>query len=181
MRSVAASAGSKGIILLFLMSILPVPLNVLGEHQVVLERPPSRAPPPLPVANATVSLWLANPGVLPSPTEGSEGELISDADLCIIGSGITGVSAAYHLAQTFATGEHNLKDNRAPLKVAILEAREFCKRIIICDDLLSDVLLCRFWCNRCIDFLLSTLVSPLTIWQVETGVTSWPSTPVSLT
>lgn len=49
--------------------------------------------------------------------EGSDGPLINDADLCIIGSGITGISAAYHIS----------KMSEKPMKLVILEARDFCK------------------------------------------------------
>lgn len=111
------------------MSVLPVPLNVRGEHQAVLELPTTRPAPTLPVANATESFWLRSPGVYPSPTEGSDGPLTSDADICIIGSGITGISAAYHLAQSYADRGNDAE--RKPLKVVVLEAREFCQWIYL--------------------------------------------------
>lgn len=59
----------------------------------------SRASASLPVPNPTKSFWIDTPGANPLAKEGSEGILTSDADVCIIGSGITGVSAAYHLAE----------------------------------------------------------------------------------
>jgi glycine/D-amino acid oxidase-like deaminating enzyme len=51
--------------------------------------------------------------------------LTEDADICIIGSGITGVSAAYHLAKQL---EPKIAGNDVNLvrKVVILEARDFC-------------------------------------------------------
>ncbi|KAG6851625.1 hypothetical protein H0H87_000225, partial [Tephrocybe sp. NHM501043] len=52
--------------------------------------------------------------------EGSEDDLTADADVCIIGAGITGVSSAYHLAKSLIEKEGK------GLKVAILEARDFC-------------------------------------------------------
>ena len=109
-------------LLLNSMSDLPVPLNVRAEHQAVLERPTSKPPPTLPVANGTQSFWLRNPNVYPPPAHGSEDALTNDADICIIGSGITGVSAAYHLARSFS-GD---KAPKEPVKAVILEAREFC-------------------------------------------------------
>ena len=103
------------------MSPLPVPLSVHAQHQTVLETLTTRPRATLPVENSTESFWLRSPNVSPSPTHGSEGPLTTDADICIIGSGITGVSAAYHLAQLAANG-----GQQTPITVAILEAREFC-------------------------------------------------------
>ncbi|KNZ78587.1 hypothetical protein J132_11157 [Termitomyces sp. J132] len=75
----------------------------------------------LPVVNSTRSFWIDTPGANPLAKEGSDGELSVDADVCIIGSGITGVSAAYHLAKGLdARG-------RGPSKTVILEARDFCQ------------------------------------------------------
>ncbi|KAF9068891.1 FAD dependent oxidoreductase [Rhodocollybia butyracea] len=70
----------------------------------------------LPVPNPTKSFWIDSPDANPLATEGSTGILPQEADICIIGSGITGVSVAYHLAAR----EHR------PLKLVILEARDFC-------------------------------------------------------
>ncbi|KAI0351289.1 FAD dependent oxidoreductase [Trametes cingulata] len=111
------------------MSALPVPLNVLAHQQAVLERPldPARPPPPapLPVPNPTKSFWLDSaPDANPLAKEGSDGPLTHDADIAIIGSGITGVSAAYHLARILA--ERDDADRTTPLKIVILEARDFC-------------------------------------------------------
>ncbi|KAG6889551.1 hypothetical protein C0995_016678 [Termitomyces sp. Mi166 len=83
---------------------LPAPSHTLG----------------LPVPNSTHSFWINSPGANPLAKEGSEDDLILNADICIIGSGITGVSAAYHLARSLAAREG------APSKVIILEARDFC-------------------------------------------------------
>ncbi|KIP02321.1 hypothetical protein PHLGIDRAFT_112157 [Phlebiopsis gigantea 11061_1 CR5-6] len=104
------------------MSLLPVPLNVRAEHQAVLELPTDKPRATLPVPNPTQSFWLRDPGVQPAPAHGSTGELTSEADVCIIGSGITGVSAAYHLAKAVArAGEQGTS-----LSVVVLEARDFC-------------------------------------------------------
>ena len=67
-----------------------------------------------------------DPNILPSPKHGSEGLLTDDADICIIGSGITGTSTAYHLAKAFSKGGI-VEDLDRPVKAIILEAREFCE------------------------------------------------------
>jgi len=74
----------------------------------------------LPSVNASKSFWLDTPGANPLADVGSTGDLTGDADICIVGSGITGVSAAWHLA-------HNLKGREAKARVVILEARQFCE------------------------------------------------------
>ena len=91
----------------------------LGLHDLLQESfqaAPSESP--FPVHNATRSYWMAGvPGVNPLAREGSSGPLTTDADVCIIGSGITGVSVAYHLSELM---------DKDPLSVVILEARDFC-------------------------------------------------------
>jgi glycine/D-amino acid oxidase-like deaminating enzyme len=62
--------------------------------------------------------------------EGSDGPFTGDADICIIGSGITGVSAAYHLALAAERGDLPRADNSGPLRVVILEARDFCEAFL---------------------------------------------------
>lgn len=115
-----------------IMAALEIPLAI---HARQLEQAVLAAPPPtcytrasLPVPNATKSFWIHNldAGQSPSLIEGSEGGLTSDADVCIIGSGITGVSAAYHLANLFATHESEEVEKAEKAKVVVLEAREFC-------------------------------------------------------
>ncbi|KAE9401989.1 FAD dependent oxidoreductase [Gymnopus androsaceus JB14] len=66
--------------------------------------------------------WLdSTPNANPLAKEGSTGPLSTEeADVCIIGSGITGVSVAYHLANAVDRAKQE------PLKVVILEARDFC-------------------------------------------------------
>lgn len=78
-------------------------------------------PAGLPVPNPSRAFWThGEPDCNPLAREGSDGPLASDADVCIIGSGITGVSCAYHLAQLQGRHDH-------PLKIVILEARDFCQ------------------------------------------------------
>ncbi len=67
--------------------------------------------PGLPVPNPTLPFWT-----VPKSKISSEGKkLPEDADIVVIGSGITGASVAYYL----------LSKNSA-LKVVILEARDVC-------------------------------------------------------
>jgi hypothetical protein len=79
----------------------------------------------LPVANPTISYWTHGPNgahphdANPFADYGSTGALANDADVCIIGAGITGVSAAYHLSKMWPR-------ERMPLKTVVLEARDFC-------------------------------------------------------
>ncbi|KAH9964389.1 FAD dependent oxidoreductase [Lactifluus volemus] len=75
-----------------------------------------------PVANPTRSFWTdATPGVNRLARAGSTGPLTVDADICIIGSGITGVSVAYHLSKLFGDDT-----SQGKLSIVILEARDFC-------------------------------------------------------
>ncbi|KAG6809057.1 hypothetical protein H0H92_001768 [Tricholoma furcatifolium] len=78
----------------------------------------------LPVANSTHSFWINTPGANPLAREGSEGALTGDADVCIVGAGITGVSAAYHLARAFAN--ETREGGEGPVRAVVLEARDFC-------------------------------------------------------
>jgi len=74
----------------------------------------------LPVEHPTKSFWLDTPGANPLADEGSKGPLSEKADVCIIGSGMTGSSAAWHISNLF-------KGASDPLSVVVLEARKFCK------------------------------------------------------
>ena len=115
-----------------LTTSLPFPLTPYQEPHDALAGLKDTKPSPLPVSNPTRSFWLDSaPGVNPLAKEGSTGPLTSDADLCIIGSGITGISAAYHIARLVEN--RSCADSRAPLKVVILEARDFCKLLLSAD------------------------------------------------
>ncbi|KAF8880122.1 FAD dependent oxidoreductase-domain-containing protein [Mucidula mucida] len=99
------------------MQPLSVPIHQLEKSEDVFKSL-SYADHPvssLPVANPTKSFWIDSPGANPLAKEGSVGDLTVEADVCIIGSGITGISAAYHLSK------------KAGLKVVVLEARDFCR------------------------------------------------------
>ncbi|KAI0262357.1 FAD dependent oxidoreductase [Gloeopeniophorella convolvens] len=95
----------------------------LKDHvvsQTVLSFPLSAS---LPVPNATRSFWLdGTPDANPLARVGSQGPLSTDSDICIIGSGITGVSVAYHLSKLF----QSTSAQESPPSVVILEARDFC-------------------------------------------------------
>ncbi|KAI0032695.1 FAD dependent oxidoreductase [Vararia minispora EC-137] len=108
------------------MSIaLPVPLNQDHHVQHALETWPDRGPASLPVPNPSKSFWIdSSPDANVLAVEGSNGPLTTDVDVCIIGSGITGVSVAYHLAKLVqAKSEFGLK---SPVHAVVLEARDFC-------------------------------------------------------
>ncbi|KAJ7181107.1 FAD dependent oxidoreductase-domain-containing protein [Mycena filopes] len=80
----------------------------------------------LPHPDPTHSFWTHSPGANPLAGEGSTGALTDEADVCIIGSGITGVSAAYHLANAIADGTFPAPSEDTQLRAVILEARDFC-------------------------------------------------------
>ncbi|KAG6856519.1 hypothetical protein H0H87_003607 [Tephrocybe sp. NHM501043] len=77
----------------------------------------------LPVSNSTHSFWINTPGANPLAKEGSEGDLTPTADVCIIGSGITGVSSAYYIAKAL-----DAHDGRQA-KAIIIDARDFCQKL----------------------------------------------------
>ncbi|KAK7456396.1 hypothetical protein VKT23_010644 [Stygiomarasmius scandens] len=83
------------------------------------QRLQSHPPAGLPVSNPTKSFWINTPNANPLASEGSDGPLTREADVCVIGSGMTGISAVYHLARTLGDVDHKLD-------VVVLEAREFC-------------------------------------------------------
>ncbi|KAG1722482.1 FAD dependent oxidoreductase [Suillus lakei] len=110
---------------------MPVNPQILGklEHsQKVLEMPPSEHPTPpakLPSRNPTHSFWIdSSPDANPLAGEGSQDPLPSEADVCIIGAGITGVGVAYHLIELLNNASLSLEH---PLKIVVLEARDFCQ------------------------------------------------------
>lgn len=101
---------------------VPVPLH---QHAVEEERFASfwQESVPLPFPNPTKSFWThGEPNANPLAAEGSYGEFTADADIVIIGSGITGVGAAYHLGEMLPNG--------MDVKIVILEARDFCELLV---------------------------------------------------
>lgn len=79
----------------------------------------------LPVPGPTKSFWThGTADANPLAAEGSEGPLTSEADVCIVGSGIAGTSVAYHLSNLVKTARI---DVGTPVSAVILEARDFCK------------------------------------------------------
>ncbi|KAL1678364.1 FAD dependent oxidoreductase [Schizophyllum commune] len=100
------------------MPVLSTVLNPFEDSQAVFTSPHAEGfkPAGLPYPNPSKSFWIdSSPDANPLAREGSEGELTFDSDVCIIGSGMTGVSAAYALSK-----------QTPGLKVVILEARDFC-------------------------------------------------------
>ncbi|KAF7985817.1 hypothetical protein HWV62_476 [Athelia sp. TMB] len=142
-QNLKASHLRRALLLLRLAALsmsVTVPLNQLKTEQSVLNRPTTHGPAHLPVPNPSKSFWVdSSPDPSPLRLEGSSGDLTDEADVCIIGSGITGniktagwslrvasylnhgVGVAHHLSQAVATSRI-----KAGLKVVILEAREFC-------------------------------------------------------
>lgn len=106
------------------MATLPVHLNEWVNQQKIFSIDHSNPKPAgLPSPCPTRSFWAdSSPGANPLAREGSTGPLTSDADVCIIGSGMTGVGVAYHLSEAIETNV----ERQSPLKVVILEARDFC-------------------------------------------------------
>ncbi|THU98084.1 DAO-domain-containing protein [Dendrothele bispora CBS 962.96] len=88
----------------------------LSTHQPTSEHPPAS----LPVSNPTKSFWINTPNANPLANEGSQGALTKEADVCVIGSGMAGISAVYHMANA-VVGHSERK-----LEAVVLEAREFC-------------------------------------------------------
>lgn len=81
----------------------------------------SRPSVALPHENPTKSFWThGSADANPLAAEGSDGPMTTDADIVIIGSGITGVGAAYHLSELAPA-------KNLPLNIVIIEARDFCE------------------------------------------------------
>jgi len=79
------------------MPNISVPLKQWATQQSVFNRPIAHPPAGLPVPNPTRSFWINSaPDSNPLASEGSEGPLTKDADVCIIGSGITGAIFRSH-------------------------------------------------------------------------------------
>lgn len=85
----------RSILLLSLSTLsisVTIPLNQLPTSQFPLHRSTAHGPANLPVPNPSKSFWIdSSPDANPLRAEGSTGSLTDDADVCIIGSGITGM------------------------------------------------------------------------------------------
>lgn len=122
------------------MSTFPLPLDSYAEFEALFQASTASGPASLPVASPTKPFW-SHPGLSkdwpirddgsdpegakstnPYARSGSEGALTEEADLVIIGSGITGVSIALELSRLVR------KVDNQRMKVVILEARDFCTR-----------------------------------------------------
>jgi NADH dehydrogenase FAD-containing subunit len=78
----------------------------------------------LPSLNSTTSFWLdLPPEDSPLADVGSTGSLTQDADICVIGSGITGVGVVWHLVKDL---QGSLEEG-TKMQIVLLEARQFCK------------------------------------------------------
>jgi hypothetical protein len=106
----------------------------------------------LPVPNPTCSFWIDTPV---ADSLATEGNIPTDADICIIGSGATGVSSAYHLANDFALDGDS---DRSPIKAVILEAREFCEHCQPPNIYYHRVRSSRLWGDRSIALLARKLL-----------------------
>jgi hypothetical protein len=86
-------------------------------------------PAKLPSDNTTRSFWIdSSSDANPLAGEGSQDPLPSEADVCIIGAGITGVGIAYHLVELLNDASFSIEH---PLSIVILEARDFCQSVPI--------------------------------------------------
>ncbi|KAF7356163.1 DAO domain-containing protein [Mycena venus] len=113
--------------ILGLASALSVPYSSDSNPDAIQTAFHVHKPADLPHTDPTHSFWTHSPGANPLAGEGSTGALTDEADVCIIGSGITGVSAAYHLANAVQKGTFPILDAKQKLRAVILEARDFCK------------------------------------------------------
>ncbi|KAJ7625753.1 FAD dependent oxidoreductase [Roridomyces roridus] len=110
------------LLLVGLASALTVPLA--GEQAPF--RLDTNAPADLPYEHSTPSFWMLGPNANPLAEAGSTGAFTDAADVCIVGSGMTGTSAAYHLANAVEGGRFPLPEGKERLRAVVLEARDFC-------------------------------------------------------
>lgn len=101
-----------------------VPVGRHDEHDELIEtlEVPDKLQDVLPVSDPTPSFWLdiANDPEYDLAKSASTGPLTQDAEICIIGSGSSGISAVYHLARLLKDSDISKTD------VVLLEARDFC-------------------------------------------------------
>jgi hypothetical protein len=102
----------------FAQAILSNPAIPIEDRQQALDR--AFSDPGLPTAHPTSSFWLRTPH--PEIAQAQSTELPSEAEVVIIGSGVTGTSIARTLLKSRKPG----KDTKARPAVVILEARDVC-------------------------------------------------------
>lgn len=112
------------VVLLSCLLLVPVFITALGDPNEPGVNGPRVS---LPSLNSTTSFWLdLPPEERPLANVGSTGSLTQDADICVIGSGITGVGVVWHLVKNL---QDSLEDS-PKTKIVLLEARQFCKVIL---------------------------------------------------
>ncbi|PWN23695.1 FAD dependent oxidoreductase [Microstroma glucosiphilum] len=99
-------------------------LAVKRATEVAFDSAPTE-PAPLPCPHPLPSYWTQTSSE-PGPAQGvftpQDGvDMEPEVDVAIIGAGITGISAAYHLANRLTP-----RYDGQPIKVVVLEARDFC-------------------------------------------------------
>ncbi|KLU91541.1 hypothetical protein MAPG_10059 [Magnaporthiopsis poae ATCC 64411] len=114
-------------------SLVTVLKTLEADFSAVAKR--AKAPPPLPHAAPTQPFWLLDPPH-PELVDIQSQELPHEAEVVIIGSGITGAAVARSLLQSAQSqrqklpGEHDEHDEAVPRKglprVVVLEARQLC-------------------------------------------------------
>ncbi|SPO26403.1 uncharacterized protein UTRI_03992 [Ustilago trichophora] len=95
-----------------------VDISTIGINQVSA----TPAPLPSPSGKATLSYWMATTSSDQLPT--SLDKVPAQSDVLIIGSGITGVSCAYHLVNSLSNASSTQKQKLG--SITIVEARSFC-------------------------------------------------------
>jgi len=101
---------------------LGVPIGRHNEHDRLIKTlsVPEHLQSILPAPNPTQPFWLdIDDPEYDLAKAGAAGSLNTDADICIIGSGSSGISAAYHLSRL-------LKGAPSKTSIVMLEGRDFC-------------------------------------------------------
>lgn len=118
----------------------PTPVSLDSDFETAFCAIPSRGPSSLPYPSPSKAFW-SHPGlskdwpkddsdpegnrhVNPLAREGSEGPIEHEADIVIVGAGITGVSVALELSKL-------VREEGERMKVVLLEARDFCRPFLL--------------------------------------------------
>lgn len=125
----------------------PPPVSLDFDFEAAFCAMPSPGPSSLPHPSPSKAFWThpglskdwpqddsdpeGNRRVNPLAREGSEGPIEHDADLVIVGAGITGVSIALEMSKL-------VRKEGEEMKVVLLEARDFCKPppLFLCCDVI---------------------------------------------